>query len=1304
MNSRWAALVAASLVAFASLVITWQVRQYNRGDNGQYPTLTQSFLLGKHLSGITNVVDRGWANIAASGTGWYFDLVLPTNARVFMTDMTGPTNYSKLGYYFFITYYLFPREIGVSVDQPTRMAYNEFLGRTSESDQEILAHGFDVRIDCTAGAQFHMTALRDLPLKFPANPAWFNSNHDTAIAFLLPLLTALAGMWLFRFLFPTLAVQLPLLEQLACGLGLGMMAVAALTLGVKLCGFSGRGMILCVTALGSLAEIWHQHKALWAKIVGGGWKMFKSPITIVILVAGLLVFLVLFRLAGLQGLVDGDAMRWMVKAKMIHLYRGRELVQWFSNPRLAHTHLDYPTLVPSLHSATYDSLGHVDEFVTKFWPAWMLLFLIAALASLNRAPVRTVPEPSKVGARPGVQRQPQHVKKLRGIRRAPTGQFYEAAAAGSRLSHAPGAVRAGAPPNRAGINWRHVSFFVLLGLLLLPITQKYVQWEGSTLPMIFFTVLGFVQCAFWLVEKDCARLGLGLTLLFGAAMSKFEGFIFLALVGGWLLLLPSARPPLKLLPRFWRSVAFCLLAAFPFVCLRLQIPTLNYESSWISHVVHHPATLFSTLSNWARLFQIELVRLFLNPDFANWNGEGGRLHWIGRWNGLSSLYNHSTLGLAWFCLLITVALWFAVPARRQVIVWILAMLVGATVVLSGVFVSFVSIQSLSEVIGYTNDDAGGRYLLPVLLAWFATIMTMFVTDPSSATTADRSFLLLKNGYWLVVGALLIVVLGVFVLPKNESSLPENPLPSAAAANSPNDSETNPPENSDLQTRTELAMRLEQAGKFAEALQAYREAVRLYPNDPHALNNLAWRLATYPRPELRNGREAVQLASRAVELTGQQQPVCVRTLAAAYAEDGQLGKAIEMAKQARTIALLMCHPEEAAINEQLLKQLYAAAAIGSTNEPPAGKDKGDLDGAIAYNNRGNVNQAKGDFDGAIADYSRAIELDPKYPHAYNNRGNIKQAKGDLDGAIADYNRALELDPKYTYAYNGRGNVKRAKGDLDGAIADYNRALELDPKYTYVYNGRGDVKQAKGDFDGAIADFDRALELDPKFTYAYNSRGFAKQAKGDLDGALADYNRALELDPKYTYAYRGRGFAKQAKGDLDGAIVDFDRALELDPKDTYAYRGRGLAKRAKGDLDGAIADFRAGSKLDYLYNAFFAWITLTEKGDPPGAKAELSAALDRRGKAGSNEWEMQLGGALLGQVPEEKLLALAQADQNRNEQGGRLCEAWYYLGMMKLLAGDRDAAASCFRKSLATERKDFIEYSEAQRELRKLAGKG
>ena len=132
---------------------------------------------------------------------------------------------------------------------------------------------------------------------------------------------------------------------------------------------------------------------------------------------------------------------------------------------------------------------------------------------------------------------------------------------------------------------------------------------------------------------------------------------------------------------------------------------------------------------------------------------------------------------------------------------------------------------------------------------------------------------------------------------------------------------------------DLALQLYNAGKFAEALQVYREAARLYPNDPFVLNNLAWCLAANPRRELRNGKEAVQLASKAVELTGQQQPVFIGTLAAAYAEDGQFAKADEMAKRACDIALLNKQPGVAAmINEQLLQLYSPAKAVGSTNGP------------------------------------------------------------------------------------------------------------------------------------------------------------------------------------------------------------------------------------------------------------------------------------------------------------------------------------------------------------------------------------
>ena len=663
MNSRWAAIVAAFLVAFAGLVITWQFMHYEGGETGPYASLAQSFLRGERLAGISNILDRTREYIPASGAGRYYDSVLPKEARVFIANMTGPTNYSKIGYFYFVTYYLFPREVAVSVDQPAHQTKDGFQGKPAESDQEIFDHGYDVKFDYSPEGTLYVKALWDFPVRVLTNPAWFDSNSDTALAFLLPLLTALAGMWLFRLLFPALSERMPLLEQLAYGLGLGMMAVAALTLGVKLCGWHGRGLILVLTAVGAIAEIWRDRNVYWTGITDGSRKMVRSPISAVFVIIGLLVFLVLFRIAGLEGLDETDAvMAWLLKAKILHLYTGSELVRWFSTPRLAQAHLDYPTLVPSLHAATFDSLGHVDEFVTKFWPAWMLLFLVAALASLNRA--------------------------------------------GKGRVYAP--------------------YFGILGVLLLPATQKYVQMEGGTLPMIFFTSLGFVNCALWLTGKDRARLGLGLTLLFGAAMAKFEGFIFLALVGSWMLLLPSARPPLKPSPGFWRVLGFWFLAALPFLCLRIQIPVLHHESGWAGYALHHPGI---TLSNWPGIFMILLARIFVSPDLATWSGEDGRLHWIGKWDGLSSLYNHPTLGLAWLCLLLSVALWFAFPARRRVIVWTLAMLVGALAAFSGVFASFVNITNLALVLGYTADDVAGRYLLPVQLAWFATMMTMFFVEP-----------------------------------------------------------------------------------------------------------------------------------------------------------------------------------------------------------------------------------------------------------------------------------------------------------------------------------------------------------------------------------------------------------------------------------------------------------------------------------------------------------------------------------------------------------------------------------------------
>ena len=95
----------------------------------------------------------------------------------------------------------------------------------------------------------------------------------------------------------------------------------------------------------------------------------------------------------------------------------------------------------------------------------------------------------------------------------------------------------------------------------------------------------------------------------------------------------------------------------------------------------------------------------------------------------------------------------------------------------------------------------------------------------------------------------------------------------------------------------------------------------------------------------------------------------------------------------------------------------------------------------YFDRAYEKAEKGDHYGAISDYTKAIELDPKYEDAYYNRGYSKGELKDHYGAISDYIKAIELDPKYADAYVNRGIEKELIEDIKGACADWRKASDL-----------------------------------------------------------------------------------------------------------------------------------------------------------------------------------------------------------------------------------------------------------------------
>jgi tetratricopeptide (TPR) repeat protein len=99
----------------------------------------------------------------------------------------------------------------------------------------------------------------------------------------------------------------------------------------------------------------------------------------------------------------------------------------------------------------------------------------------------------------------------------------------------------------------------------------------------------------------------------------------------------------------------------------------------------------------------------------------------------------------------------------------------------------------------------------------------------------------------------------------------------------------------------LGLALQRQERFDQALGHYADALKQNPNLVSALLGIAAIRATCKQAALRNGAEAVQLASRACELTQFTNAEAVAVLAMAYGEAGRRAEAVAAAKRAVEIA-------------------------------------------------------------------------------------------------------------------------------------------------------------------------------------------------------------------------------------------------------------------------------------------------------------------------------------------------------------------------------------------------------------------
>ena len=91
------------------------------------------------------------------------------------------------------------------------------------------------------------------------------------------------------------------------------------------------------------------------------------------------------------------------------------------------------------------------------------------------------------------------------------------------------------------------------------------------------------------------------------------------------------------------------------------------------------------------------------------------------------------------------------------------------------------------------------------------------------------------------------------------------------------------------------------GLYIAAADDYSLALEIDADHLNAANNLAWIKATCPVRSVRNGEQAIELATRVSDTTSYQNSIYLDTLAAAYAETGKFKLAVAYQRKAIQLA-------------------------------------------------------------------------------------------------------------------------------------------------------------------------------------------------------------------------------------------------------------------------------------------------------------------------------------------------------------------------------------------------------------------
>jgi len=250
-------------------------------------------------------------------------------------------------------------------------------------------------------------------------------------------------------------------------------------------------------------------------------------------------------------------------------------------------------------------------------------------------------------------------------------------------------------------------------------------------------------------------------------------------------------------------------------------------------------------------------------------------------------------------------------------------------------------------------------------------------------------------------------------------------------------------------------------------------------------------------------------------------------------------------------------------------------------------------------------------------------------------------------------------------NGAANAANPPNPPRGWYVADNVRIGLDG----ILLSQAEFKIFAQDFVGAKADLDRARLLNPQNPHAYFSQALFALYSGDWASAEAAFTQAVTI---------GIG------GLQNGQIVN-------------CYFNRAVARQILGNFAGAWDDFAEATKvrpLDAKDELPFMEILRRRLNRPADDFAQVVAGW-------ADDWTKSKGQFLAGSLNEPDFLAqAAKGDPGKIRE--QQSQVYYFVGMMRLLDGDKPGAKKFFQKCLDVDIKYSTEYLLARAELSRLNG--